>query len=93
MTELCHCPFLQMAAETERMAGCGIIPVDGPNALQTRISAILVGQLRVTHSCTGPSPLTRLCRYYYETHNYQLTTDESVPLLKPVKDGQDHHYL
>lgn len=90
--EQCECPLLKFAAQTERMAGWGIVPADGRDAVSTRINALTVGHLRAEHGCTGPRFNT--CRYYYSSHGSSLVTDPNVPLLKrKLEDGQDHKYL
>lgn len=92
MEELCQCPYLQVAAATERMAGQGIIPADGPTVTSHRINAILVGQLRQEHGCPGTRFNT--CRYYYTTMSSDLITDPNVPVLKRnIDDGQAKKYI
>jgi len=89
--ELCECPLLRMAAEIERMTGCGIVAADGDTAMERRVTAIAVGRLRDEHGCPGPKH--SVCPYYYTKYDVDLITDPNVPLLKRVKDGQDHKYL
>jgi hypothetical protein len=88
----CECPLLRSTAETERMAGCGIIPADGESLVQARIAALTVARMRERYGCNGPNQFGS-CMYYQYTR-VDLTTDPNVPLLhRKVDDKQGHRYL
>lgn len=71
----CKCPVLRMAAEMDRMAGCGIIPEGAEEA----------GAFRQREGCRGPSG----GHCPFDTHMaLGLTTDSKVPLVRP-KDDRD----
>lgn len=89
----CDCPLLKMAAETERMAGFGIISADDELAAQRRISIAVIGQIRAGRGCMGPKTDGN-CPYAASVWNTPLTTDPNIPLLRrPIDDGQDERYL
>lgn len=88
----CECPLLRTEAEAERMAGCGIIPVDGEGRVQAQLAALTVARLRERYGCSGPTQYGT-CRYYIHRQT-ELTTDPNVPLLRrTVDDKQDHRYI
>lgn len=90
--EKCDCPMLRLVAEAERMAACGIIPVDSNTAMERRVTAIAIGLLRDEHGCTGPR--FNMCRYSHAKYDIDLTTDPNVPLLhRKIDDKQDHRYI
>lgn len=90
-----NCPLLQMAAEVEQMAGCGIIPGNDDSSFQRRMIAIVIGRMRDQRGCSGPVGIASTCRYYYEAHSMPpMTLDPNVPLLKHrIEDGQDRKYI
>jgi hypothetical protein len=89
----CDCPLLRMAAEIERMAGCGIVPAEGDSAMERRVAAIAIGKLRNERGCSGPS-FGGACPHYYTKWDVDLTVDPNVPLLRrKVDDKQGHKYL
>lgn len=79
--ELCACPLLRMAAEIDRMAGCGIVPSDGDAAMERRVTAIAVGRLRDEHGCPGPK--TNVCPYYYTKYDVDLNHRPERPAAAP----------
>jgi hypothetical protein len=87
----CKCPILRLAAEMERLAGCGIIPQtaleNGAGLASYAIRAIAIGSLRQRYGCRGPHGIEGSCPYQFVGVG-DLVTDPNVPLLKR-KDDRD----
>jgi hypothetical protein len=82
------CPILRIAAESERMAACGIIAAkDGEYLASSRIDAINVAMIRERYGCAGPrAELFGGCPYRNANVN-GFTTDPKVPLLRPPPEN------